>query len=53
MNFTVADNVPDGTMNDILWHAVKGADATPPPYGAFDRNRPNEPRSGQGSEPAL
>jgi DNA-binding beta-propeller fold protein YncE len=53
MNFSIADNVPDGKMNDILWHAVKGLNATPPPYGAFDRNRPNEPRSGQGIEPTL
>jgi len=31
-----ADRVDDGEMNDILWHAVKGARATPPPYGRFD-----------------
>jgi DNA-binding beta-propeller fold protein YncE len=37
LNFTVADDVDDGTLNDILWHAVKGVNATPPPFGAFDR----------------
>jgi DNA-binding beta-propeller fold protein YncE len=31
------DRVDDATFNDILWHAVKGARATPPPYGAFSR----------------
>jgi YVTN family beta-propeller protein len=32
-----ADEVPAALGNDILWHAVKGATATPPPYGAFAR----------------
>jgi YVTN family beta-propeller protein len=32
-----ADAVPPARGNDILWHAVKGATATPPPYGAFAR----------------
>jgi hypothetical protein len=32
-----ADDVPSAVGNDILWHAVKGASATPPPYGAFER----------------
>jgi YVTN family beta-propeller protein len=32
-----ADEVPAAIGNEILWHAVKGADATPPPYGAFER----------------
>jgi DNA-binding beta-propeller fold protein YncE len=36
MNFSVADDVDDGTLNDVLWHAIKGVSATPPPYGAFD-----------------
>ncbi len=35
LDFAEADRVDDGTLNDILWHAVKGARATPPPYGAF------------------
>ncbi|MBV8073899.1 MAG: hypothetical protein JO140_00620, partial [Candidatus Eremiobacteraeota bacterium] len=35
LDFAHADAAPDGTLNDILWHAVKGARATPPPYGAF------------------
>jgi YVTN family beta-propeller protein len=30
------DAVPDGTLNDIVWHAVRGTAATPPPYGEFD-----------------
>jgi YVTN family beta-propeller protein len=30
-----ADRVDDAVMNDVLWHAVKGARATPPPYGLF------------------
>ncbi|HTJ27139.1 MAG TPA: bifunctional YncE family protein/alkaline phosphatase family protein [Candidatus Limnocylindria bacterium] len=38
MDFADADDVDDGSLNDILWHAVKGPQATPPPYGAFDRN---------------
>ena len=32
-----ADDVPAAVGNDILWHAVKGATATPPPFGAFER----------------
>ena len=35
LNFRDADRVDDGTLNDILWHVVKGAHATPPPYGIF------------------
>lgn len=35
MDFADADRVDDATLNDVLWHAVKGARATPPPYGAF------------------
>ena len=35
LDFAEADRVDDGTLNDILWHAVKGPRATPPPYGLF------------------
>ncbi|MBV8601105.1 MAG: hypothetical protein JO359_06005, partial [Candidatus Eremiobacteraeota bacterium] len=35
LDFARADAVPDATLNDILWHAVKGVQATPPPYGSF------------------
>jgi DNA-binding beta-propeller fold protein YncE len=35
MDFAGEDRVDDATLNDVLWHAVKGARATPPPYGAF------------------
>ncbi|MEA2664561.1 MAG: hypothetical protein QOI11_1505 [Candidatus Eremiobacteraeota bacterium] len=35
LDFAGADRVDDATLNDVLWHAVKGARATPPPYGAF------------------
>jgi hypothetical protein len=35
LNFAREDSVPDGELNDILWHAVRGAKATPPPYGLF------------------
>jgi YVTN family beta-propeller protein len=35
LDFDEADRVDDGVLNDILWHAVKGARATPPPYGLF------------------
>ena len=37
LDFSHADAVPPAVLNDILWHAVRGAAATPPPYGAFDR----------------
>jgi len=30
--------VPDATLNDLLWHAVRGARATPPPYGRFPQS---------------
>ena len=30
-----ADRVDPGTMNDILWHSIKGRSATPPPFGRF------------------
>jgi len=35
LDFSREDRVPAGVFNDILWHAVKGAAATPPPYGDF------------------
>jgi DNA-binding beta-propeller fold protein YncE len=35
LNFSREDGVPDAVLNDIIWHAVRGAHATPPPYGAF------------------
>ena len=34
-DFAHEDSVPDAQLNDIIWHAVRGAAATPPPYGAF------------------
>jgi hypothetical protein len=30
-----ADRADPGALNDILWHAVRGPRATPPPYGLF------------------
>jgi hypothetical protein len=35
LDFDDADRVDDGTLNDIVWHSVKGAAATPPPFGLF------------------
>jgi YVTN family beta-propeller protein len=35
MGFSDADQVDDATLNAVLWHAIKGARATPPPYGQF------------------
>ena len=35
LDFAHADRADAGELNDILWHAVKGAHATPPPYGLF------------------
>jgi len=35
LDFDEADRVDDGVLNDIVWHSVKGAAATPPPFGAF------------------
>jgi YVTN family beta-propeller protein len=35
LDFTREDRVPAATLNRIIWHAVRGAQATPPPYGAF------------------
>jgi len=34
-DFSHEDRVPDALLNDLVWHAVRGASATPPPYGAF------------------
>ncbi len=31
LNFAEADSVPDALLNNILWHAIKGADAAEPP----------------------
>ena len=31
MNFAIADAVPYGVLNRILWHSVRGTDAPPPP----------------------
>jgi hypothetical protein len=36
-NLAEADRVDDAVMNDVLWHAVKGPRASPPPYGLFPR----------------
>jgi DNA-binding beta-propeller fold protein YncE len=36
LDFDDADRVDDGTLNDIVWHSVKGAAATPPPFGLFN-----------------
>jgi YVTN family beta-propeller protein len=35
LDFSHADEVPDGVLNTILWHAVKGPDAPLPRYGEF------------------
>lgn len=35
LDFTHEDGVPDAILNDIVWHAVRGAASTPPPYGEF------------------
>jgi DNA-binding beta-propeller fold protein YncE len=35
LDFDDADRVDDGVLNDIVWHSVKGAHATPPPFGVF------------------
>jgi len=37
LDFAHADDVDAGTLNAILWGAVKGASAPPPMYGAFTR----------------
>ncbi len=42
LDFKRADAIDDGTLNDILWHAVRGVRATPPPYGAFTTARRTE-----------
>ena len=31
LNFAEADSVPDALLNNILWHAIKGADVPEPP----------------------
>ena len=35
MDFRGEDRVPDRFLNDVVWHSVRGASATAPPYGAF------------------
>ena len=35
LDFRGEDRVDDATMNAVVWHAVRGAHATPPPYGLF------------------
>jgi YVTN family beta-propeller protein len=35
LDFRHADAVDAATLNDILWHAVRGPRATPPPFGRF------------------
>ena len=35
LDFRHADAVDEATLNDMLWHAVKGTRSTPPPYGKF------------------
>ncbi len=37
LDFAVADKVEDGTLNDILWGAVKGPHAAHPAVGWFER----------------
>jgi len=34
-DFSREDRVPDALLNDLIWHAVRGPSAAPPPYGAF------------------
>jgi hypothetical protein len=35
LDFSEEDQVDDGTLNTVLWHAMKGSRATPPPFGLF------------------
>jgi hypothetical protein len=35
LDFTHEDKVPEGVLNDILWHAVRGADTPTPRFGEF------------------
>jgi YVTN family beta-propeller protein len=35
LDFSREDAVAEGTLNDLIWHAVRGAKAPIPPYGAF------------------
>jgi hypothetical protein len=34
MNFTEIDNAPEGTLNRVLWHAMKGSAAPYPEWAA-------------------
>ena len=35
LNFEREDAAGDAALNDLVWHAVRGLSATPPPYGRF------------------
>ncbi len=35
LDFSREDAVAEATLNDLIWHAVRGAKAPIPPYGAF------------------
>ena len=37
LDFNREDAVPEATLNDLVWHAVRGARAPLPPYGAFPK----------------
>ncbi len=37
LDFSREDAVPTATLNDLVWHAVRGARAAPPAYGDFPR----------------
>ena len=37
LDFSHEDAVPDATLNDLVWHAVRGANAADPRYGAFPK----------------
>ncbi|MBC5803565.1 MAG: hypothetical protein GIX03_11350, partial [Candidatus Eremiobacteraeota bacterium] len=39
LDFEHADAAPAADLNDIIWHAVKGANAKPPPFGRFSKDR--------------
>jgi hypothetical protein len=39
LDFTRLDQVPQRTLDEILWHAVYGADSTPPPPGPQAEDR--------------
>ncbi len=37
LRFDREDRVSNATLNDLIWHAVRGARATAPPFGSFER----------------